>query len=64
MKTTSRALGTLLAIALFSGAASAAPIFWTDWTGGDLDSGNGFRGQGTITTGSSSVTVTYPPASE
>jgi hypothetical protein len=32
MKKTTRALGTL-AIALCSGAASAAPIFWTDWTG-------------------------------
>lgn len=62
MKSTSRALVAVLTIVLFSGAASAAPIFWTDWTGGDLDSGTGFRGQGTITTGSSSVTVTYTNA--
>lgn len=58
MKKTSIALG-VLALALCSGTASAAPIFWTDWTGGDLDSGSGFQAQGTITTGSSSVTVTY-----
>ncbi|NDP40161.1 MAG: PEP-CTERM sorting domain-containing protein [Rhodoferax sp.] len=58
MKKTTRAVSTL-AIALFCSAASAAPIFWTDWTGNDLDSGSGFQGQGTITTGSSSVTVTY-----
>lgn len=58
MKKTSLALGAVV-LALCSGAASAAPIFWTDWTGGDLDSGSGFQAQGTITTGSSSVTVTY-----
>jgi hypothetical protein len=46
-------------LALCSGAASAAPIFWTDWTGSDLDTGPGFQGQGTITTASQSVTVTY-----
>lgn len=61
MKKTNRVFGAL-AIALFSGTASAAPIFWTDWTGGDLDSGPGFQAQGTITTGSSSVTVTYTNA--
>ena len=38
----------------------AAPIFWTDWTGGDLDPASpGFQAQGTITTTTSSVTVTY-----
>jgi len=58
MKKTTRALGTLL-IVLCSGAGSAAPIYWTDWTGGDLDNGAGFQAQGTITTNSSSVTVTY-----
>jgi hypothetical protein len=61
MKKTTFALGAL-ALALFSGAASAAPIFWTDWTGGDLDTGSGFKAQGTITAGSSSVTVTYTNA--
>ncbi|MCA9049878.1 MAG: PEP-CTERM sorting domain-containing protein [Planctomycetaceae bacterium] len=53
---------TLLAGAvgmLFSGAVGAAPIFWTDWLGADLDSGPGFQGQGAITTTTSSVTVTY-----
>ena len=58
MKKMTRALSTL-AIALCSVAASAAPVFWTDWTGSDLDSGAGFQAQGTITTSSSSVTVTY-----
>lgn len=53
---------SVLAAALLSiaaGAAQAAPYFWTDWSGGDLDPGNGFRGQGTITTGSQTLTVTY-----
>lgn len=45
-----------------SGGASAVPFFWTDWTGGDLDPGTGFRGQGTITTPGSTVTVTYTNA--
>lgn len=58
MKKTTFALGTL-AIALSSSAALAAPIFWADWTGGDLAAGAAFQAQGTITTGSSSVTVTY-----
>ncbi|MCB1947333.1 MAG: PEP-CTERM sorting domain-containing protein, partial [Thauera sp.] len=49
----------LLALALSAGSASAAQIYWTDWTGGDLDSGNGFRGVGTITTSNATVTVTY-----
>jgi hypothetical protein len=39
--------------------ASAAPIFWTDWLGADTDPGPGFRGQGAITTSTSSVNVTY-----
>lgn len=43
----------------FCGAASAAPYFWTDWTGTDLNPGTGFQAQGTITTTTSSVTVTY-----
>ncbi|MCW5628832.1 MAG: PEP-CTERM sorting domain-containing protein [Rhodoferax sp.] len=43
-------------------AAQAAPIFWTDWMGGDLDPTSGFQAQGTITTGSSTVTVTYTNA--
>lgn len=45
-----------------SGMTSAAPIYWTDWTGSDLDAGTGFQAQGTITTPSSTVTVTYTNA--
>lgn len=48
-----------ITLALIAGGASAAPVFWTDWTGGDLDSGSGFRGVGTITTSAATVTVTY-----
>lgn len=48
--------------ALATGIASAAPIYWTDWTGSDQDPGVGFQGQGTITTTSSTVTVTYTNA--
>lgn len=47
---------------LTTSIASAAPIFWTDWTGSDLDSGAGFKGQGTITTPTSTVVVTYTNA--
>lgn len=61
MKKITRALSTL-AIVLCSGATSAATIFWTDWIGNDLDLGVGFQANGTITTGSSSVTVTYTNA--
>lgn len=50
---------TTLALAAASPAAHAALIHWTDWTGGDLDAGPGFRAQGTITTPTSTVTVTY-----
>jgi hypothetical protein len=50
---------TLLALTMAAGGASAAPIFWTDWTGSDQDPGAGFLATGTITTGSSTVTVTY-----
>lgn len=61
MKTTPSSMckATVLALTLSAGAASAAPIFWTDWTGSDLDPGTGFKATGTITTGSSTVTVTY-----
>lgn len=48
-----------LAIALSAGGASAAQIYWTDWTGSDLDSGPGFKAVGTITTPNSTVNVTY-----
>jgi hypothetical protein len=56
-----RALATLITL-LFSGVASAAPFYWTDWLGADLDPGTGFQGQGTLTTLSSNVTVTYTNA--
>ena len=46
----------------FSVTATADPIFWTDWTGTDQDSGVGFEGQGTIATESSLVGVTYTNA--
>jgi hypothetical protein len=57
----SRAARTLFAVALaVSGAgANAVPFFWTDWTGADLDPGPGFSAQGTITTSTSTVGVTY-----
>ena len=48
-----------LAIALSAGGACAAQIYWTDWTGSDLDPGVGFKGVGTITTPTSTVGVTY-----
>ena len=58
--TTSRMYkASLLALALSAGSASAAQIYWTDWTGSDLDPSVGFEGTGTITTSSSTVTVTY-----
>ena len=49
----------MLALTLGAVGASAAPIFWTDWTGGDQDPGTGFQATGTIMTGSTTVTVTY-----
>ena len=58
MKKTMKAV-CLFALALVAGGASAAPIYWTDWTGSDLDSGAGFKGVGTITTATSTLTVTY-----
>ncbi|MCD6681440.1 MAG: PEP-CTERM sorting domain-containing protein [Burkholderiaceae bacterium] len=48
-----------LALAIAAGGASAAQIYWTDWTGVDRDPGTGFQGGGTITTPTSTVTVTY-----
>ena len=51
-----------LTLALLAGGASAAPIYWTDWTGSDQDPGVGFIGSGTITTPTSTVNVTYTNA--
>jgi hypothetical protein len=50
---------TAVVLAVTGPAALAAPIFWTDWGGADLDPSAGFQAQGTITTPTSSVTVTY-----
>lgn len=47
------------ALILAASSAHAAPAFWTDWTGTDLDAGSGFQAQGTITTSTASLTVTY-----
>lgn len=55
------ATAALLAV-MTTGTATAAPIFWTDWTGTDQDPGAGFLGQGMITTSTSSVNVTYTNA--
>jgi len=50
-------------MAFTSAGANAVPFYWTDWTGGDLDPTTpGFKAQGTITTPTSSVTVTYTNA--
>jgi hypothetical protein len=51
-----------LAVLAASAAASATPVYWTDWTGGDNDPGQGFSGQGIINTSTSTVTVTYTNA--
>jgi hypothetical protein len=56
----SRAIAALAFLA--AGAAGATPVYWTDWTGADLDPGQGFKGQGTIQTSISTVTVTYTNA--
>lgn len=45
--------------ATFTAAAGAVPFYWTDWVGSDLDPGPGFQAQGTITTPTSTVNVTY-----
>lgn len=50
---------TIMGLALASAGANAVPFYWTDWTGSDQDTGVGFRAQGTITTLTSSLTVTY-----
>ena len=58
--TAKRALAAAVVVACASIAhAEPVPFYWTDWAGSDQDSGVGFKGQGTITTPTSSVTVTY-----
>lgn len=51
-----------LTLALAGGAANAAPVYWTDWIGTDADTGPGFIGNGTITTPSTTLNVTYTNA--
>lgn len=46
------------ALAIMAGSASAAPIFWTDWSGGNTAS-TGFQGNGVITTATTTIGVTY-----
>jgi len=50
---------TAASLGLASISANAVPFFWTDWLGGDLDTGPGFQAQGMITTSTATVTVTY-----
>lgn len=57
-KSVSRALAVPALLLFGCVTASAAPVFWTDWTGlGNVQSG--FQGVGTITTNTATVTVTY-----
>ena len=46
-------------LALATVTANAVPFYWTDWTGVDQAAGAAFQAQGTITTPTSTVTVTY-----
>lgn len=64
MNTRKISLNALAAATLIAAAAPAhsAPFYWADWQGGDLDPGVGFQAQGTITTSTSNVTVTYSNA--
>jgi hypothetical protein len=55
---TIRKLLTVAALLAASAGASAAPIFWTDWTGTNTAT-TGFQGQGSITTTTASIGVTY-----
>lgn len=48
---------SVIVLTLISQAVSAAPVFWTDWTTSTAT--NGFTANGTITTGTSTVQVTY-----
>jgi hypothetical protein len=49
----------VLTLVLAGSAASADPIYWTDWTGADTDPGPGFIGHGSITTPTANVNVSY-----
>lgn len=56
-KLAKQALATAI-MAAVTASASAAPIFWTDWTGSNTAT-SGFQGQGTITTSTATINVTY-----
>ena len=62
-RSVSQAFAALALLLCTCVAASAAPVFWTDWLGSDTDPGPGFTGLGTITTSTSTVNVTYTNAS-
>lgn len=47
----------IAAAAMFAGSVQAAPIYWTDWQ--SSDNTNGFTAEGTITTLTTSIDVTY-----
>ena len=49
----------ILGLMLLAGAASANPVYWTDWTAPQTSFAPGFTGDGTITTSTSTVDVTY-----
>lgn len=53
---------TYIIFAFLSYNVAAVPIYWTDWTGSDLDPGDGFESMGTITTSGSTVDVRYTNA--
>ncbi len=57
--TSSIGKAVVLALTLSTGGASAATIYWTDWVGSAVPQGGGFMATGSITTGSSTVNVTY-----
>jgi hypothetical protein len=49
---------TAIVLGMASLPAAADPIFWTDWTGTNTAT-TGFQAQGTITTNTTNITVTY-----
>ena len=57
MRRFTQAITAAAVLALASASAGAAPIFWTDWTSSDNNAG--FTAQGTITTNTTAIGVTY-----
>ena len=61
-------VGVVLLALGCAGTVDAAPIFWTDWSGANIGSSSSaappgaFTGQGTITTPTTTVNVTYTNA--